>query len=365
MNAAHGCLLAVSRALPHREFQSTSSGAFEPATELRRLFRVRERTGWLAIQVVFFSLMGTQRSSMVTTHLGTRCGVLVAMAIYVAVGASARADFVSDTVLSVDVWAGGNHATYVVPFAAANYDSTQRVLTWARTTSTPLVDPNTSVIVATMRNASLSIRHYPPRILIVGQLIAGSQDAVVLIRSGWLQYPPIFANDGGGRVTVSLGIADLNNNGAALDAIGPEGAGIYLAESNEFVPDGIEFTELINAIEVGAGGSATVFQNDPPQGTRQLDYTVWGASVELEYTLTAMDRASYNTQFNIEGPAFPTGDSNCDGVVNNFDIDPFTLALTDAVGYEATFPTCDIMNADVNGDGTIDNFDIDEFLELL
>ncbi|MBL8878720.1 MAG: hypothetical protein JNG88_06320 [Phycisphaerales bacterium] len=303
---------------------------------------------------------------MVTTHLGTKCGMFAMMVLLSAASCiHARADFVSDIVLSIDVWAGSSHATYVVPFSGANYDATQRVVTWARTTSTPLIDPNTSMTVATMRNASLSIRHYPPRILIAGQITAGAQNAVVLIRSGWLQYPPIFAGDGGGRVSVSLGVADLNNNGAAVDAIGEEGAGIYLAESNEFVPAGVEFTELINAIEVGAGGTATVFQNDPPQGTRQLDYDVWGASVELEYTLTAMDRASYNTQFNIEGPTFPTGDLNCDGVVNNFDIDPFTLALTDEAGFHATYPTCEIMNADINGDNAIDNFDIDAFLELL
>ncbi|MBL8879878.1 MAG: hypothetical protein JNG88_12230 [Phycisphaerales bacterium] len=64
------------------------------------------------------------------------------------------------------------------------------------------------------------------------------------------------------------------------------------------------------------------------------------------------------------GGSFP-GDMNCDGVVNNFDIDPFVLSLTDPQGYQAAFPACDLQNADINGDGVVNNFDIDPFVSLL
>ncbi|MGE0480861.1 MAG: hypothetical protein AB7Q17_10365 [Phycisphaerae bacterium] len=60
-----------------------------------------------------------------------------------------------------------------------------------------------------------------------------------------------------------------------------------------------------------------------------------------------------------------TGDLNCDAVVNNFDIDPFVLALSDPTGYAAAFPNCNVNNADVNGDGLVNNFDIDPFVSLL
>jgi len=62
---------------------------------------------------------------------------------------------------------------------------------------------------------------------------------------------------------------------------------------------------------------------------------------------------------------FSKGDLNCDGVVNNFDIDPFVLALTDPAGYAQKFPNCDRLLADCNGDGVVDNFDIDPFVKLL
>ena len=65
------------------------------------------------------------------------------------------------------------------------------------------------------------------------------------------------------------------------------------------------------------------------------------------------------------------GDLNCDGTMNNFDIDPFVLALTSASqvppfdDYYELYPDCDGMLADINGDGTVNNFDIDPFVELL
>lgn len=60
------------------------------------------------------------------------------------------------------------------------------------------------------------------------------------------------------------------------------------------------------------------------------------------------------------------GDMNCDGAFNNFDIDPFVLALVDPPVYESQFPTCDRAQVgDVNQDGAFNNFDIDPFVNCL
>ena len=59
------------------------------------------------------------------------------------------------------------------------------------------------------------------------------------------------------------------------------------------------------------------------------------------------------------------GDMNCDGFVNNGDIDAFILALTNSVQYAAEYPSCDITNADINGDGFANNGDIDAFIALI
>jgi hypothetical protein len=64
-------------------------------------------------------------------------------------------------------------------------------------------------------------------------------------------------------------------------------------------------------------------------------------------------------------PGLLRGDLNCDGFVNNFDIDPFVLALSDPQAYAAAYPECDAQSADVNRDGVVNNFDIDAFVGLL
>lgn len=59
------------------------------------------------------------------------------------------------------------------------------------------------------------------------------------------------------------------------------------------------------------------------------------------------------------------GDTNCDGSVNFFDIDPFVLALTGESAYEQAYPTCNYLNADTNCDGSVNFFDIDPFVVCL
>ncbi len=60
-----------------------------------------------------------------------------------------------------------------------------------------------------------------------------------------------------------------------------------------------------------------------------------------------------------------TGDVNCDGAMDNGDIDAFVTALLDAELYEALYPNCSILNGDTNGDGAVDNADIDSFVSCL
>ncbi|MBL8878482.1 MAG: hypothetical protein JNG88_05110 [Phycisphaerales bacterium] len=59
------------------------------------------------------------------------------------------------------------------------------------------------------------------------------------------------------------------------------------------------------------------------------------------------------------------GDMNCDGLVNNFDINPFVMALSDPVLYEASFPDCNLMNGDIDENGLLNNFDINPFVECI
>lgn len=76
-------------------------------------------------------------------------------------------------------------------------------------------------------------------------------------------------------------------------------------------------------------------------------------------------RGEFDVVLRVEGLPTLVGDMNCDGLVNNFDIDPFVLALTDPVAYGVQYEGCPILNGDMNEDGQVNNFDIDRFVELL
>ncbi|MBL8879042.1 MAG: hypothetical protein JNG88_07970 [Phycisphaerales bacterium] len=101
--------------------------------------------------------------------------------------------------------------------------------------------------------------------------------------------------------------------------------------------------------------------------------TVWGAPIDLG-AMGVTDGGGV-TQLRVfaEGPSCDLlglgilrrvirGDTNCDGVVNNFDIHGFVLALSDSQAYASEYPNCDPRSADVNDDGVVNNFDIDPFV---
>lgn len=62
------------------------------------------------------------------------------------------------------------------------------------------------------------------------------------------------------------------------------------------------------------------------------------------------------------GSAICRGDMNCDGVVDEADVDPFVLALSDVQAYQQAFPQCRWENADCNEDGYVAFDDIAPFL---
>src|SRR6185295_12347014 len=64
---------------------------------------------------------------------------------------------------------------------------------------------------------------------------------------------------------------------------------------------------------------------------------------------------------------FVFGDMNGDGVLDNFDIAAFELALADPAAYLAIYPNLSDyqQRGDINNNGTFDNFDMGAFEALL
>jgi hypothetical protein len=123
------------------------------------------------------------------------------------------------------------------------------------------------------------------------------------------------------------------------------------------VADQTVWTDVVALSEVGATSAEWI-----PTELGE-DYKVRVRSyVDGEYGEWDTSDAAFTV---VDIPPFPTGDLNCDGSVNGYDIDPFVLALTDATAYQTEFPGCDRMLADCNGDGEVNGYDIDPFVVLL
>ncbi len=65
---------------------------------------------------------------------------------------------------------------------------------------------------------------------------------------------------------------------------------------------------------------------------------------------------TYNVAYNPNNVTitvtYPPGDLNCDGVLNNGDVNPFVQYLSNFAGWQATYPDCPPTIGDINGDGT-------------
>jgi hypothetical protein len=110
-----------------------------------------------------------------------------------------------------------------------------------------------------------------------------------------------------------------------------------------------------------------------PTGPLSPRLFVWDGAEMHQLTTTTAKYASYhNCQVTFKGDAglyiadlVQVADTNCDGAVNGYDIDPFVFARTDQAAYEALYPYCSVLSADVNLDGFVNGYDIDPFVEIL
>jgi hypothetical protein len=113
-------------------------------------------------------------------------------------------------------------------------------------------------------------------------------------------------------------------------------------------------------------GDVYVVAQTDSSGTATFDFTP--GSVGSMYVTASFDNCLPNEgTAQVVPPA--TGDLNCDGAVNGFDIDAFVLALTaappDYTAYYTQYPGCNAMNGDINCDGAVNGFDIDAFVLCL
>jgi hypothetical protein len=145
-------------------------------------------------------------------------------------------------------------------------------------------------------------------------------------------------NDGNVTLWTTSGIADLHYGLTA--SAGFSAPGGQFADSAGGTVNQHTLT-MDTAVLGPKSGTLTIASNAPDQPSRQV--TLLGTVI----------------------PGWQTGDLNCDGDVNGFDIDPFVLALTNATNYHLAYPNCDRNLADCDHDGLVNGFDIDPFIQLI
>ena len=101
-----------------------------------------------------------------------------------------------------------------------------------------------------------------------------------------------------------------------------------------------------------------------PDGFSNEDW--WGIVRPLDNGAAADTLEPRQVYFDL-GAAFlgPPGDMNCDGEVNDSDLEPFVAALVDAGSYNGFSYPCPATKADVNGDSAINGGDVATFVALL
>jgi len=194
------------------------------------------------------------------------------------------------------------------------WDPATQSLWWEPDSGLSIVDPATDATIATLQSAELQISECS-RMALSFQLLAGDSDTTVVLRAGMLSFDRIGSDVAEGRASASFTVRDLNGDGAVLLGEGGGGEGAFRAYYNGLAPDGTRFAHLVGLVSVGAGGTASASQSDPAAGYRSVGAAVDDMSVEAAFVLTACDRVTASTLFDIDpDPDDCAADADGDGI---------------------------------------------------
>ena len=84
-----------------------------------------------------------------------------------------------------------------------------------------------------------------PQVNLGFAMSAGDQATTFTVQSALLAFDPLLNPDG--QASIGVNLSDFNGDGAWLDGAGPDDR-VYLAQYNQFVPDGTTFATLIDGL---------------------------------------------------------------------------------------------------------------------
>lgn len=229
------------------------------------------------------------------------CGLVLWLA-----GSSAQAD-TSEAALQFEASNDAGTATLRVPFKDGTWDEQRQRFTWELTESTTLIDPKTEAPIATLKSARLRFfQGEKPRITLDFAVEAGDSTTSFVATPARLKFkvPEGYQTEANARA--SVGVVDRNEDGVSLQSLGKRDSGVFIAQYNGAVPNGVPFINLIGGMSAGPGGSGSVSQNQPSSGYELLQGNVTDLSCQIRLSLTARDTAEgsarYAAQFRPSGP---------------------------------------------------------------
>jgi hypothetical protein len=256
---------------------------------------------------------------------------------------------ISEVAVQIQAESAAGSGAIDVGLESLVWDPATQSLWWEPDSGLSIVDPATDATIATLQSAELQISECS-RMRLSFQLLAGDSDTTVVLRAGMLSFDRIGSDLAEGRASASFTLRDLNGDGAVLLGEGGGGEGVFRAYYNGLAPDGTRFAHLVGLVAVGAGGTASASQSDPAAGYRSVGAAVEDMSVEVAFVLTACDRVSGSTLFDIDpDPDDCAADADDDGIPDWADgcpDDPHK-AQPGACG-------CGVADADGDDDGVAD-----------
>lgn len=223
-------------------------------------------------------------------------GVFVALVVVLGVPSVATADL-GDVVFFVEACVG--------PACSGFFEVTQADGEWDGDTFTWQLEGTVDIeddygnLIATIGSTdpdepTFVVFRSDPQVNLGFAMQAGDQDTTFTIRSALLEFDTMLNPTA--QASVGVNLSDFMGDGAWLDGAGPDDR-VYLAQYNEFVPNGTTFTTLIDGLSTDEAFDTVSI--DDETGWQSLTGTVDNISSQVKLTLSAFDMASGTSNFEI------------------------------------------------------------------